>query len=301
VNDDALRGYYAGRAPEYDRVYLKPERQADLRAIEAWLPERFAGKSTLELACGTGHWTRRIAPVASEVLAIDVSTEVLDIARARLAPGAARFVRGDAYRLPVAAGRFEAAFAGFWYSHVPLGRVRAFLDELHRALAPGATVVLLDNRFVPGSSTPLAERDSEGNTWQLRRLADGSTHSVLKNFPSGEELREAVSGIATGVHHARMGVLLGPGVPRPGALTPARSHARMQRYRNLSGNSGVVAYELTESGIVVKFVDGWKYEYTCRSAGADTVATMRRLADSGRGLAGFISRHAREAYARKFR
>lgn len=45
-----------------------------------------------------------------------------------------------------------------------------------------------------------AERDSEGNTWQLRRLADGSTHRVLKNFPSGEELREAVSGIATGVH-----------------------------------------------------------------------------------------------------
>jgi len=75
----------------------------------------------------------------------------------------------------------------------------------------------------------------------------------------------------------------------------------MQRYRNLSGNSGVVAYELTESGIVVQFVDGWKYEYTSRSAGADTVATMRRLAVSGRGLAGFISRHAREAYARKFR
>ena len=49
-------------------------------------------------------------------------------------------------------------------------------------------------------------------------------------------------------------------------------------------------------------VDFWfEFEYTCRSAGADTVATMRRLADSGRGLAGFISRHAREAYARKFR
>ena len=75
----------------------------------------------------------------------------------------------------------------------------------------------------------------------------------------------------------------------------------MQRYANLSGNSGVVAYELSTEGIVVKFVDGWKYEYTRRSAGADTIATMRRLAASGRGLSGFISRHAREAYARKFR
>ena len=37
---EAMQGYYAARAPEYDRVYLKPERQADLRAIEAWLPAR---------------------------------------------------------------------------------------------------------------------------------------------------------------------------------------------------------------------------------------------------------------------
>lgn len=200
MSDGALRKYYADRAHEYDRVYLRPERQTDLRAIGDWLPERFRDRATLEIACGTGHWTRLIAPAASELVAIDVTAEVIDIARSRSAPGVARFVRGDAYRLPLAPRSFEATFAGFWLSHVPRRRVRPFLEELHRALAPGGTVVLLDNRFVPGSSTPLAERDSEGNTWQLRRLTDGSTHRVLKNFPSGEELREAVSGIATGVH-----------------------------------------------------------------------------------------------------
>ena len=75
----------------------------------------------------------------------------------------------------------------------------------------------------------------------------------------------------------------------------------MQRYKNLSGNSGVVAYELCEGGIVVQFVDGWKYEYTRRSAGAETIASMHRLAISGRGLSGFISTSAREKYSRKFR
>lgn len=75
----------------------------------------------------------------------------------------------------------------------------------------------------------------------------------------------------------------------------------MQRYRNLSGNSGVLAYELSPGRIVVQFNDGWKYEYTHRSAGIEAIATMHRLAQDGRGLSGFIAAHVRERYARKFR
>ena len=35
---ESMRDYYARRAATYERVYFKPERQADLRAMEAWLP-----------------------------------------------------------------------------------------------------------------------------------------------------------------------------------------------------------------------------------------------------------------------
>jgi hypothetical protein len=49
-----LRDYYAARAPEYDKVYSKPERQADLRELERWLPPLFAASDVLEIACGTG-------------------------------------------------------------------------------------------------------------------------------------------------------------------------------------------------------------------------------------------------------
>ncbi|MBI5579216.1 MAG: class I SAM-dependent methyltransferase, partial [Deltaproteobacteria bacterium] len=35
-----MQSYYAARAPEYDSVYRKPERQPDLRSIEGWLPPR---------------------------------------------------------------------------------------------------------------------------------------------------------------------------------------------------------------------------------------------------------------------
>ncbi len=194
MSANTMQDYYAARAPEYDRVYAKPERQQDLRAIEAWLPSVFSGASILEVACGTGYWTQFLAPVARRVLAVDASIETLAIAKARVAVSHVEFVVGDAYRLPALAQGHDAGFAGFWFSHVPRDRVAAFLRDVHQALQPGAKVVLLDNRFVSGNSTPIAERDDAGNTYQLRSLDDGSTHRVLKNFPSELELRQAVAG-----------------------------------------------------------------------------------------------------------
>jgi hypothetical protein len=75
----------------------------------------------------------------------------------------------------------------------------------------------------------------------------------------------------------------------------------MERYRNLGGASGVVAYETTATSIVVQFKDGWKYEYTAASAGAAAIGTMHRLASAGQGLNSFISREVRKAFSRKFR
>ena len=36
-----MQRYYAQRVHEYERIYAKPERQADLAAIKAWLPAQF--------------------------------------------------------------------------------------------------------------------------------------------------------------------------------------------------------------------------------------------------------------------
>jgi demethylmenaquinone methyltransferase/2-methoxy-6-polyprenyl-1,4-benzoquinol methylase len=46
-------------------------------------------------------------------------------------------------------------------------------------------------------STPLTRRDSDGNTYQLRSLDDGSQHEVLKNFPSRDQ---ALDHIGSDVH-----------------------------------------------------------------------------------------------------
>jgi len=190
---DELRAYYAARAREYDRIYAKPERQPDLRAIEAWLPPLFDGRTVLEIACGTGYWTQFLAPRVATLLALDAAAETLAIAAERVRNPHVRFVVGDAYAPPVPPAQFDAAFAGFWFSHVPRARWPEFFSTLHATLRPRARVVLLDNRYVAGSSTPLAERDAAGDTWQRRPLADGTTHHVLKNFPTETELRAAIA------------------------------------------------------------------------------------------------------------
>jgi len=74
----------------------------------------------------------------------------------------------------------------------------------------------------------------------------------------------------------------------------------MKRYRNLSGESGVVAYEVGTDSIAIEFVDGRTYLYTAASAGADNIARMQQLAQAGRGLSTFISRVVKDHYARRF-
>jgi demethylmenaquinone methyltransferase/2-methoxy-6-polyprenyl-1,4-benzoquinol methylase len=84
----------------------------------------------------------------------------------------------------------------FWWSHVPKAGLRAFLRGFHGVLSPGARVVFVDNNYVEGSSTPISFTDGQGNTYQRRRLEDGSRHEVLKNFPTESELRAALEGMA---------------------------------------------------------------------------------------------------------
>lgn len=73
----------------------------------------------------------------------------------------------------------------------------------------------------------------------------------------------------------------------------------MQRYKNLSGESGVVAFDIGDRSITVKFTGGDRYLYTEDSAGVSNIAEMQRLARLGRGLCSFISRVIRNRYARK--
>jgi demethylmenaquinone methyltransferase/2-methoxy-6-polyprenyl-1,4-benzoquinol methylase len=59
--------------------------------------------------------------------------------------------------------------------------------------------VFVDNAYVEGSSSPISRTDESGQTYQTRKLDDGSVHEVLKNFPTESELRAAVDRLALDV------------------------------------------------------------------------------------------------------
>jgi SAM-dependent methyltransferase len=198
---DQLPRYYAAIAHDYDRVYGKPERQVDLKEMHGRVAELLRGHKVLEIACGTGYWTEKFAPVAASVKAIDINPEMLDLAKARIsaagdgvAPaGKVEFSLADAFDLPADIGSYTACFAGFWWSHVKREDQERFLAHLRERLGKDILLVLLDNVYVDGSSTVIARTDAAGNTYQIRLAVDGQRYEVLKNFPSDSTLRKKLA------------------------------------------------------------------------------------------------------------
>jgi SAM-dependent methyltransferase len=190
-----LRRYYDQRAPEYEQIYLPRDQQhgRELGELSRELREAMRGRRVLEIACGTGYWTSCVAGVAARTTAIDASLAMLAEARDKALPASVTLLAADAYELSGVPGDFDAAFAMFWLSHVPRARLRVFLDGLHARLEAGAVVYLADNVHVPGIGGELLPPDESGDTYKLRRLADGGRHRVLKNYYSAGELRRLLS------------------------------------------------------------------------------------------------------------
>lgn len=203
--DENLKDYYARRAREYERIYDKPERQEDLARLREIMPALLEGRDVLEIACGTGYWTQHVATRAASVLATDVNEEVLEFARLKPFPrDKVEFARIDIYSDDDLAGHFDAGLGAFWWSHVPRQGIGRFLACFHRRLEPGAAVVFLDNRYVEGSSTPLTRTDEDGNTYQTRKLDDGTQYEVLKNIPDEAELAGALGKSAGTLKYAEL-------------------------------------------------------------------------------------------------
>lgn len=76
----------------------------------------------------------------------------------------------------------------------------------------------------------------------------------------------------------------------------------MAHYKNLGGNSGIVAYEIDSDSITVQFGSGQvrNYLYTYASAGRENVEKMKSLARAGQGLHSFIMRNVKTGYERKW-
>jgi predicted kinase len=73
----------------------------------------------------------------------------------------------------------------------------------------------------------------------------------------------------------------------------------MERYANLSGESGVEAFEILTDSIHIRFRSGETYVYSARTPGPRALKRMKALARAGRGLSTYIAREVKDRYESK--
>jgi SAM-dependent methyltransferase len=106
------------------------------------------GRRVLELGCGTGEFTRRVASSGASIVALDLSPELLAKARARVgARESVWFIRGNAEILPFPCAHFDAVFGCSVLHHLNL---ETTLAEVQRVLRPGGRLTFSEpNLFNP--------------------------------------------------------------------------------------------------------------------------------------------------------
>lgn len=179
--------YFRARAAEYDRDYVE---RADLQALLVMVDELPIVGDVLELACGTGQWTPLLAALARSVTAVDVSAEMLDLARQRVVSSNVEFVQADVFEWQPTR-RYDTVFFGFWLSHVPPARLVNFWGTVAAALAPGGRAIFVDD----GPAEAAAEEvlHDQAAPAALRPLDDGRRYRIVKVF---HDVRQLTSDLA---------------------------------------------------------------------------------------------------------
>ena len=105
---DEQIAYYRARAQEYDEWFLRqgrydrgPEHRKEwlreIEEIETVLRSTVHHADVLELACGTGLWTHRLAENNARVLAVDASSEAIAINSERVGSAQVEYRVADVF------------------------------------------------------------------------------------------------------------------------------------------------------------------------------------------------------------
>jgi SAM-dependent methyltransferase len=200
------RSFYRARAPEYDQWWQRtgrydhgPEDAAEwdrqVRQVIQAVDNFGALGDVLELAGGTGWWSRHLAQTATTLTVVDSSDETLRINSERVGP-----LQGKSVTYIVADifdwrpdRTYDTVFFSFWLSHVPRRLFEAFWALVGSCLRPGGRAFLIDNRRDPSRAAQDPYIVDEADDVQRRRLSDGSEHRVVKVFYEPDELAERLA------------------------------------------------------------------------------------------------------------
>jgi SAM-dependent methyltransferase len=227
MSDDALVesqiAYYRAHAPKYDDWWVGEGRHdrgdayrdnwnAQIETLRAALSEFAPLGNVLELAGGTGNWTRELATLADSVTVVDASPEAVAIARSKVAGGVS-WLHHDIFSFRPER-RYDTVFFGFWLSHVPPERFESFWELVRDCLEPDGRVFFIDNADPRLAKTVAPELFSAAG-WDAdqarirgvdsvtdlttgvatRLAADGQSYDLIKVWRTPDELQNGLDAL----------------------------------------------------------------------------------------------------------
>src|SRR5881227_3037391 len=150
------------------------------------------GMSVLELGCGTGYFTRELARSGADIVAIDVSPDLLEIARANCSAPNVRYEIQNAYELSYPDAMFDSVVGSSVLHHL---EIEAAIREIYRVLKVGGTICftepnMLNPQIAIQKNVPWIKRklgDSPDETaffrWPLRRLLEQTGYRDVQIDP----------------------------------------------------------------------------------------------------------------------
>jgi ubiquinone/menaquinone biosynthesis C-methylase UbiE len=130
---------------EFDRIALLSEAHPDVgsfyhRYLLGFLPSHC--ERVLEIGCGTGEFTRRLAQRARSVVAVDLSSQMIRLAREQSAEHSnIEYLTRDVMQLELPGAGFDCVVSIATLHHLPLKQA---LMKMKDALKPGGLLVVHD-------------------------------------------------------------------------------------------------------------------------------------------------------------
>jgi SAM-dependent methyltransferase len=187
------RAAYQRWAPLYPPVAHNPLMRAEQQAMLTYWPA-VAGRRVLDLACGTGRYSRLLAEAgAAELIALDFCVPML-----MQVPNGSR-VCASMMQLPFAAGTFDVVISGLALGHA--ADVSTWMTEIARVLRRGGTLLYSD--FHPDAARA-------GLTRSFKDIDDETCSVPHAQYPVSTQIdaAEAAGLRIETVHEVRVGIEL---------------------------------------------------------------------------------------------
>lgn len=170
---------------------------ADVAAVEAELIaflDAARPYHALELACGTGLFTRLVAPRVDHMLALDGSSEVIAINRARVSDTNVEYAVQDLFEWQPTR-RFDLIFMSFWLSHVPDEHFDRFSSNVRAGLTAGGVAYVIDSGWDTTSTAANHVYPDRAQGIATRKLNDGREFRVVKIFHDPRQLEQRLGAL----------------------------------------------------------------------------------------------------------